>query len=58
MGDDHHNHLERRRCRALADVVPSATTASLQPTSTHGYLVDEAEVLYRGLCPACQQPPT
>ena len=40
VGDNHH-HLVCRSCGAIAD---------------DGFTIDEAEVVYRGLCPACSHP--
>ena len=30
----------------------------LEPSSSHGFVIDEAEVTYWGLCPSCQGRPT
>ena len=53
-GDNHH-HAVCRACGEIVDV-PCATGAApcLQPGTDTGYLVDEAEVTYWGLCPACR----
>ncbi|HEV2770199.1 MAG TPA: Fur family transcriptional regulator [Solirubrobacteraceae bacterium] len=53
-GDNHH-HLVCRGCGVTADV-DCATGAApcLEPSTMHGFAVDEAEVTYWGLCPACQ----
>lgn len=52
-GDNHH-HLVCRRCGAIADVDGAVGEAPcLDPTQTHGFAVDEAEVVYWGTCPAC-----
>jgi Fe2+ or Zn2+ uptake regulation protein len=52
-GDNHH-HLVCRRCGAVADV-PCAVEAipCAVPEDTQGFLVQEAEVTYWGLCAAC-----
>jgi len=52
-GDNHH-HLVCRACHDVVDV-PCATGAApcLQASDDAGYLIDEAEVTYWGLCPAC-----
>ncbi|GAB4046469.1 Fur family transcriptional regulator [Catellatospora paridis] len=54
-GDNHH-HIVCRGCGAIADV-DCATGAApcLDPSQTHGFALDEAEVTYWGLCPSCQQ---
>lgn len=53
VGDNHH-HLICRSCNAVVDIdcavgeVPCLTAAD-----DHGFVIDEAEVVYWGLCPAC-----
>ncbi len=55
VGDNHH-HLLCRRCGTIANVdCPTGSPPCLIPQQTHGFLIDEAEVIYWGLCPACQQ---
>lgn len=52
--DDHH-HLVCRGCGAVEDVPCVADAAPCPPArSDHGFLIDEAEVYYRGLCPTCR----
>ena len=52
-GDNHH-HLVCRRCGRLADVDCAVGEAPcLEPSQTHGFEVDEAEVVFWGLCPEC-----
>ena len=52
-GDNHH-HLVCRRCGAIADVDCAVGEAPcLDPTQTHGFAVDEGEVVYWGTGPAC-----
>jgi Fur family ferric uptake transcriptional regulator len=54
VGDNHH-HVVCRLCGAIADVDCAVGSAPcLDPSSAHGFLVDEAEVTYWGLCPTCQ----
>lgn len=57
VGDNHH-HLICRRCFATVDI-DCAVGASpcLSPSEDHGFVVDEAEVVYWGVCPACQRTP-
>lgn len=53
VGDNHH-HLVCRSCGAVADVDCAAGQAPcLTPADDHGFVVDEAEVVYWGLCPRC-----
>lgn len=55
VGDNHH-HMVCRRCDAIADVDCVAGTAPcLEPSSASGFLLDEAEVTFWGLCPRCRQ---
>jgi Fur family ferric uptake transcriptional regulator len=54
VGDNHH-HVVCRSCGVIADVdcavgdVPCLTASNDQ-----GFVIDEAEVVYWGMCPACQ----
>src|SRR5689334_24008602 len=56
VGDNHH-HLVCRSCGTVRDVdcvvgEPPCLTAA----DDGGFAIDEAEVVYWGLCPACQSP--
>lgn len=54
VGDNHH-HVVCRSCGAIADVDCAVhTVPCLTPSHDHGYVLDEAEVIYWGLCPDCQ----
>lgn len=54
VGDNHH-HLVCRQCGAVADVDCTVGHAPcLTASDDHGYTVDEAEVMYWGLCPDCR----
>lgn len=53
VGDNHH-HVVCRSCGSIADVdcavgEPPCLTAS----NDHGFAIEEAEVIYWGLCPDC-----
>ncbi|WP_129305094.1 Fur family transcriptional regulator [Streptomyces sp. L2] len=53
VGDNHH-HLVCRSCGALADVDCAVGEAPcLIASDNRGFSIDEAEVVYWGLCPAC-----
>ena len=57
VGDNHH-HLVCRRCRAVEDVDCAMGHAPcLEPAARRGYVIDEAEVTFWGLCRDCQQAP-
>ena len=54
VGDNHH-HLVCRVCGAVADVdCAVGHTPCLIPGDAAGFVVDEADVTFWGLCPACQ----
>jgi Fe2+ or Zn2+ uptake regulation protein len=58
VGDNHH-HIVCRLCGAIADVDCAVGTAPcLTPSDDHGFTIDEAEVVYRGLCPDCSTTPS
>lgn len=53
-GDNHH-HLVCRNCHEIVDVAcATGEVPCLEARHDAGYLVEEAEVTYWGLCPACQ----
>jgi len=57
-GDNHH-HCVCRSCGLVVDVDCAAgQTPCLDPCDAAGFVIDEAEVTYRGLCPACSSKPT
>ncbi len=54
VGDNHH-HVVCRRCGRAADVDCAVGEAPcLEASQTHGFVLDEAEVTFWGLCPRCQ----
>ncbi len=54
VGDNHH-HLICRQCGKTVDVdCAVGETPCLQAADGLGFLIDEAEVIYWGMCPACQ----
>jgi Fur family ferric uptake transcriptional regulator len=57
VGDNHH-HLVCRSCGTILDVDCAVGEAPcLTPSAAHGFAVDEAEVVYLGLCPDCTLQP-
>jgi Fur family ferric uptake transcriptional regulator len=55
IGDNHH-HLVCRSCGKTEDVCCAVGEAPcLKAHSHHGFKIDEAEVIYWGTCPTCQQ---
>ncbi|MGW3107515.1 Fur family transcriptional regulator [Streptomyces sp. NPDC001100] len=58
VGDNHH-HLMCRSCGSVADVDCAVGEAPcLTASDDHGFSIDEAEVIYWGLCPACTAAPS
>ncbi|MFC3453027.1 Fur family transcriptional regulator [Amycolatopsis speibonae] len=57
VGDNHH-HVVCRSCGAIADVDCAVGHAPcLTASGDHGFAVDEAEVVYWGVCPGCAAEP-
>jgi Fe2+ or Zn2+ uptake regulation protein len=53
VGDNHH-HVVCRSCGAIADVdCAVGDTPCLTASDNHGFMIDEAEVVYWGLCADC-----
>lgn len=54
VGDNHH-HVVCRTCGRVADVdCAVGAMPCLEPSSSSGFTVEEAEVTFWGRCPACQ----
>jgi Fe2+ or Zn2+ uptake regulation protein len=53
VGDNHH-HVVCRSCGAISDVDCAVGAAPcLEASDNSGFVIDEAEVIYWGLCPEC-----
>jgi Fur family ferric uptake transcriptional regulator len=53
VGDNHH-HLVCRSCGVVADVdCATGEAPCLTASEDRGFSIDEAEVIYWGLCPGC-----
>lgn len=53
VGDNHH-HVVCRGCGVIADVdCAVGHTPCLTAADDHGFVIDEAEVIYWGTCPTC-----
>ena len=53
---DNHHHVVCRSCGAIADVDCAVGEAPcLTPHDHHDFAIDEAEVVFWGVCPSCQQ---
>jgi Fe2+ or Zn2+ uptake regulation protein len=54
VGDNHH-HVVCRSCGNVADIAcVTGAAPCLDSSETAGFVVDEDEVTFWGLCPACQ----
>ena len=57
VGDNHH-HVVCRGCGVIADADCAVGPAPcLTASDDHGFTIDEAEVIYWGLCPGCRSAP-
>ena len=58
VGDNHH-HVVCRSCGTVADVdCAVGVRPCLDASDTHGFVIDEAEVTYWGLCAPCATAPS
>ena len=58
VGDNHH-HVVCRSCGLVADVdCAVGLTPCLTASDDHGFTIDEAEVIYWGLCLDCSTEPS
>jgi Fe2+ or Zn2+ uptake regulation protein len=58
VGDNHH-HVVCRSCGAIEDVDCVVGSAPCLSAAGHtGYVIDEAEVVFHGLCPTCRAATT
>ncbi len=49
-----HHHLVCNRCGAVRDLYADFDTVKVPPAEAEGFVVGAAEVVFRGLCSACQ----
>ena len=52
-----HHHLVCRSCGKVRDLDVTFDGLSVPPDEVQGYEVNSAEVVFRGLCGECRQPP-
>lgn len=51
---DNHHHVVCRQCGSVEDVdCATGVAPCLAPSESHGFAIDEAEVIYWGFCPQC-----
>ena len=54
LSGDNHHHVVCLTCGTVNDVdCATGETPCLDASTTHGFVIDEAEVTYWGLCPTC-----
>ena len=54
--DENHHHLVCRTCGRTVDVdCAVGNRPCLEAADDHGFTIDEAEVIYWGSCPVCQE---
>ncbi len=56
-GDNHH-HIVCRSCKVVRDTDCKDRAPCLTPTDDHGFSLDQAEVIFWGVCPTCQKKKT
>ena len=55
VGDNHHQ-VVCRSCGDVADIdCATGSAPCMEASNTNGFIIDEAEVTYWGICPSCQQ---
>jgi Fur family ferric uptake transcriptional regulator len=54
VGDNHH-HLVCRECNIVMDTHCQGYAPCLSPSHNHGFIIDEAEVIFWGICASCQK---
>jgi Fe2+ or Zn2+ uptake regulation protein len=58
LAGDWHHHLVCRACGAIVDVPCATGKRPCLDAALPGAVVDEAQVVFRGLCPACARERT
>ncbi len=53
--NDNHHHMVCKGCNSVVDVdCEHQESPCLSPKNDHGFIVDEAEIVFWGVCPECQ----
>lgn len=56
---DNHHHIVCRNCGRVEDVDCAVGAAPcLEASDDHGFVIDEAEVIWWGICPECREAGT
>lgn len=53
IGDNHH-HLVCRNCHSVVDTDCQTSAPCISAVDGKGFIIDEAEITFWGLCPQCQ----
>jgi Fur family transcriptional regulator, stress-responsive regulator len=53
---DNHHHIVCKSCHKVMDTECHAFAPCLSPMNNHGFVIEEAEVTFWGICPTCQKP--
>jgi Fur family transcriptional regulator, stress-responsive regulator len=57
--DDNHHHLACRACGKVVDTdCAVGDPPCMEASDDHGFAIDEAEVIFWGVCPTCQEATT
>ncbi len=54
VADEWHHHFVCRRCRSVTDVPCGSGSRPCLEATVPGAEIDEAQVIFRGLCAACR----
>ena len=56
--NDNHHHVVCKHCDAVMDTDCFDKAPCLVPMNDHGFIIEEAEVTFWGICPTCQKSKT
>lgn len=54
--NDNHHHIVCTACGVVMDTDCFDAAPCLKPMESHGFKINEAEVIFWGVCPSCQKP--
>ena len=52
--NDNHHHIVCRECNLVMDAGCHGHAPCITPADDHGFVIDEAEIIFWGTCPACK----
>lgn len=52
--NDNHHHIVCKSCGHIADTDCHSFAPCLSPMNNNGFVIEEAEVIFWGTCPSCQ----